>query len=348
MNKYYIQQAAQTLTPALFYSGIHQATRLFYSGMGHILMFHRVLPESNSLRIHNHQSLEVTPEILDRTISFFKKRSYDIISLDDLPARQASEKSKKKFVIFTFDDGYADNFEIAYPIFKKHNVPFTIYVTTGLPDGHAFLWWYLLEDLIVKNNSLDLNIFGKQTHYSTDTLKAKEITFNQLRSILAVADKAELETHKANMFGNYIDQNAQLTKSISMTWNQIEELSKDPLVTIGSHTVNHYPLKSLDADESKFELSESKKNIETKIKKEVKHFCYPIGSYSSREIALANECGYQTATTVNMSNFFGGHYNHPFALPRIMINALTTEKLLTLQVNGLLPFIRNKGRRVVA
>lgn len=345
MNKYYVQQAARTLTPALFYSGIHQITKPFYSGIGQILMFHRVLPKSNKLRIHNHESLEITPESLEGTIDFFRKRGYDFISFDDLP--QYQKPTKRKFVIFTFDDGYVDNFETAYPIFKKHRIPFTIYITTGLPDGHAFPWWYWLEDLIVKHESLELNINGKPTHFTTYTLKAKEITFNQVRSILAVANKNELEIYKKAMFGNYVDENAQLTKSISMSWSQIEELSKDPLVTIGSHTVNHYPLKSLTAEESKFELSEAKKIIESKIKKEVKHFCYPIGSYSPREIILANECGYQTATTVNMSNFSPEHFAHPFALPRIMVNALTTEKLLTLQVNGLLPFLRNKGRRVV-
>ena len=303
------------------------------------------MPESRTQRIHNHEGLEVSPELLESTISFFRKRDYDFISLDQLPEYQ--QANKKKFVIFTFDDGYLDNYEIAYPILKKHHVPFTIYVTTGLPDGHAFLWWYLLEDLILKNNSLELEMDGRSVKFKTGSHKEKEIAFNQVRSVLAVADKAGLDSYKTNMFGNFKNESAQLTQSLSMSWGQIEELAKDPLVTIGSHTVNHYPLKSLTEVESKFEMIECKKIIEAHIKKEVNHFCYPIGSYSQREVTLAGSCGYRSATTINMSNFFQDHFAHPFAIPRIMINALTTEKLLTLQVNGLLPFIRNKGRRIV-
>lgn len=347
MNKYYIQQAARVLTPALYYSGVHQLTRPFYSGIGSILMFHRVLPQSNKPRIHNHQGLEVSPESLEGTINFFKKRNYDFISLDNLDDYRIEKHTRKRFVVFTFDDGYVDNYEIAYPILKKHNIPFTVYITTGLPDGHAFLWWYLLEELILENKSLELELGGKFKTYNTNSLKEKEIAFNQVRSVLAVADAAELEIHKANMFRNYQARSRQLTQFISMSWSQIEELAKDPLVTIGSHTVNHYPLKSLSLNESNFELTESKKIIEAHITKEVLHFCYPIGSYSSREVTLTPSCGYRTATTTNMNNFFGDHFNHSFELPRIMINSLTTEKLLTLQVNGLLPCVRNFGKRVI-
>ncbi len=347
MNKYYIQKAARLLSPLLYHSGVHHLTKPRYSGMGHILMFHRVLATSIGPRIHNHEGLEVSPELLESTIRFFQKRHYDFISLDELPNYKNKQSTHKKFVVFTFDDGYVDNYEIAYPILKKHNVPFTIYITTGLPDGHAFLWWYLLETIILNNPSLELEMGGKHTRFVTGTLKEKEIVFNQIRSVLAVADKQALEFYKNTMFSLYKDVSDKITKALSMTWAQITELSLDPLVTIGSHTVNHYPLKSLSMAESKFEMAECKTIIEQHIKKEVRHFCYPIGSYSQREVNFAETCQYQTATTVNMSNFFAEHLSHRFALPRIMINALTTEKLLTLQVNGLLPCIRNKGRRVV-
>jgi peptidoglycan/xylan/chitin deacetylase (PgdA/CDA1 family) len=347
MNKYYLQQAARVLSPILYYSGLHGLTRPLYSGVGHILMFHRVVPSSDKPRIHNHQSLEVSPQLLESTIQFFRKRNYDFISLNKLNDYSGEKAGRRKFVVFTFDDGYLDNYELAYPIFKKYNIPFTIYVTTGLPDGHAFLWWYLLEELILNNDTLELDVQGERQIFRTGSLKAKEVVFNQVRSILAVANQSALEFHKSNMFHNYQKESEGLTKTLSMNWNQIEELSKDSLVTIGSHTVNHYPLKSLSEEQSKFELTESRRIIESHIKMPVNHFCYPIGSYSKREVSLAPTCGYETATTINMSNVAANNLEHPFALPRIMINALTTEKILTLQVNGLLPFIRNKGRRVV-
>src|SRR5438105_3082694 len=145
MDKFYLEQAAKILSPVLYYSQIHQLTKPIYSGLGQILMFHRVLPETDKLRIHNHKSLEVSPEYLENLIQFFKKENYRFVSLDDVMQRGSNSKAQKKFVVFTFDDGYVDNYTYAYPIFKKHNVPFTIYVATSLPDGNAVLWWYLLE-----------------------------------------------------------------------------------------------------------------------------------------------------------------------------------------------------------
>src|SRR5437868_5123786 len=122
MNKHYIEQGVKILSPLLYYSRVYLLARPIYSGLGQILMFHRVLPESGKLRIHNHKSLEVSPDHLENIILYFKKLDYDFISLDELSSRK--KKPRKKFVVFTFDDGYVDNYTYAYPIFKKHNVPF--------------------------------------------------------------------------------------------------------------------------------------------------------------------------------------------------------------------------------
>ena len=57
---------------------------------------------------------------------------------------------KKKFAVLTFDDGYTDSFDVIYPIFKKYQLPFGVYVVTDFPDRETILWWYMLEDLVLK------------------------------------------------------------------------------------------------------------------------------------------------------------------------------------------------------
>lgn len=348
MNKYYLEKAARLLSPPLYYSQLHLLTKPIYGGMGQILMFHRVLPDSGELRIHNHKSLEITPEHLENIIGFFKKRNYEFISLDELLAyKNPSSHSNRKFVVFTFDDGYVDNYLYAYPIFKKHNVPFTIYVATSLPDSKATLWWYLLEDIVVSRALLRMEVDGTEMTFRTESIKEKEMAFNKIRNWLALADEEKLSTFLKSLFRGSEEVIAAKTKELSLTWKQIHELSQDPLVTIGSHTVNHFPLDSLTSDKSTYEILESKKIIESYINKEVKHFCYPLGSHGKKEIEILAKTSYTTATTIKMANIFAENLNHPFALPRIMINSLTTEKILGLQVNGLLPALRNKFKRVV-
>lgn len=349
MNKYYLEKAAGILSTPLYYSQLHLLTKPIYGGMGHILMFHRVLPVSEKLRIHNHKSLEISPDRLEGIIEFFKKRNYDFISLDDLVAlkNSPSKKSERKFVVFTFDDGYVDNYLYAYPIFRKYHVPFTIYVATNLPDSTATLWWYLLEDIVVKRTSLRVDVDGTEMTFRTETVKEKEMVFNKIRNWLAVADEKSLSTLLSSLFRGSEDEIAAKTKELSLTWQQIQELSQDSLVTIGSHTVNHFPLNSLTAEKSTYEILESKKIIESQIAREVKHFCYPLGSYGTKEIEILGKTSYATATTIKMANIFAENLQHPLALPRIMINTLTTDKILSLQVNGFLPALRNKFKRVV-
>jgi len=347
MNKYYLEKAASILSPPLYYSQLHRLTSPIYGGMGQILMFHRVLPVSDRPRIHNHKSLEITPEQLERVIVFFKKRDYEFISLDDLSRRRGEFPGKRKFVVFTFDDGYVDNYQYAYPVFKKHNVPFTIYVATCLPDSQAVLWWYLLEDIVLNRGQLQLEVEGKKVSFRSETMKEKEIAFNKIRNWFALADEKRLLALVGSLFSGNEDAISAKTRELSLTWQQIIELSQDPLVTIGSHTVNHFPLDSLTTEKSTYEIAQSKKIIESHIDKEVKHFCYPLGSHGKKEIEILKNTTYTTSTTIKMANIFPENLEHPFSLPRIMINSLTTDKILSLQINGLLPALRNKFRRVV-
>jgi peptidoglycan/xylan/chitin deacetylase (PgdA/CDA1 family) len=311
-------------------------------------MFHRVLPNTGKLRIHNHKSLEITPEHLESIIRFFKKRNYEFITLDDLvPFLNSPQLSKRKFVVFTFDDGYVDNYLYAYPVFKKYNVPFTIYVATNLPDSKAVLWWYLLEDIIVSKAMVRLEVGGREMTFKTETIKEKEVAFNKIRSWFALADEKNLPALLHSLFRGMEDAIEEKTREVSLTWKQIYDLSQDSLVTIGSHTVNHLPLNSLSSEKSSYEILESKAILESRIQKEVRHFCYPLGSHGKKEIEILEKTSYATATTIKMANIFAENLSHPFSLPRIMINSLTDDKILSLQVNGFLPAIRNKFKRVV-
>jgi peptidoglycan/xylan/chitin deacetylase (PgdA/CDA1 family) len=347
MNKHYVEKAVKFVTPILYHSRVYELARPFYSGLGQVLMFHRVVPESGKLRIHNHKSLEVSPQYLENLIHQFKKLDYDFISLDEMMALKDKPKREKKFVIFTFDDGYVDNYAFAYPIFKKHQIPFTIYVATNMPDGKAILWWYLLEDLVVNNPRIELLFDNERFDFVTNTVAEKEIAFNEIRNRMAMADAATLRKLLNSLFAERWDQVEAKAVELALSWDQIRELSKDPLVTIGSHTVNHLPLNSLVREDSEFEIKKSKEIIELQIRKEVKHFCYPIGSFGEKEIDILRNTRYASATTIKMANIFQQNLDQPFALPRIMINSLTNDQILKLQITGLLPALRNKFKRVI-
>jgi peptidoglycan/xylan/chitin deacetylase (PgdA/CDA1 family) len=348
MGQYYQKILTKRFSPILNSCGIDNLTKSIYSGKGQILILHRVVPKLSKERIHNHLSLEISPEHLESIFVYFKEKNYDFIDLDALPVwLEANRKTKKKFVIFTFDDGYKDNLRFAYPEFKKHNIPFTIYITSSIPNRQAIIWWYILEDLVLKYDKIQYTFSVGSVNAKCLTHRAKERTFLHIRKLINMLNCMNLEKELTDFFSSFGYNILDHRVEMGLTWDEIAELVKDPIVSIGAHTLNHYNLRNLTKEQAFYEIMESKKILETKLNIKVKHFSYPFGEFGSREIDLVKQSNFLTATTTENANIFNNHLNHLFTLPRITINALTNKEVLNLQVNGFYPAILHKFRRVV-
>ncbi len=329
-------------------------TKPWYSGIGSILMFHRVCPEENRRRIGGASGLEVSPEYLERSVQYFLDNDYDLISLDRVAEILKGDKPAKKFIALTFDDGYADNFHFAYPVLKKYKVPFTIYVTTSFPEKSAILWWYLLEDFVLNNEEVAFEWEGQTSHFSCKNLSEKEFAYKSIHNFIAQKkSKVPLEDLLKAVLKNHTDGLYSKTKELALSWEQIRELSEDPLVTIGAHTVNHYPLSKLPDSEAEWEITESKVRLENQIGQKVEHFSYPFGTKEeagNREFEIAKRCGFSTVTTTRIGNIFTEHRHNVECLPRIPVNEKrdgSDVANLVLWLNGMLPGILNKFKKVV-
>ncbi|WP_460891926.1 polysaccharide deacetylase family protein [Rufibacter soli] len=320
-----------------------------YGGQGHILMFHSVVPQDNRLRISNN-FLEVSPGHLEKVILFFIRHGFDVLSLDQMHHRLSSQNSNGKFVVFTFDDGYLDNLEYGYPVFKKYNVPFAIYITTNFPDKKATIWWYPLEDIIRDQDHIQFKFKSEEYTFPCETEQEKNKAFIQIRALIQQCNEQDTPLLLKAIFDPFqIDLKAR-TAAMVLSWDQIIQLSKDPLVTIGAHTVSHYRLGALTRQEAKREIQESIAIIENQIKKKVEHFSFPFGTRNDvgeREFSLAKECNLKTAATTRSANVFIGHSRNLHALPRINIDMAMNEQELKDLTTGFTHFVTNRGKRVV-
>jgi peptidoglycan/xylan/chitin deacetylase (PgdA/CDA1 family) len=319
-----------------------------YSGLGHILMFHSVLPSSGKLRIAN-DSLEVTPEHLEFMIRFFREKAYDIIALDELPERLKSG-NPRKFVVFTFDDGYLDNLTFALPVFRKYQAPFTVYITTNFPDKKALIWWYPLEEILRENTEVAFTFNGKRYQFPAKNPAEKLESFIQIRDLIQRTPEAEVEPLVTTILNAYGKDGKSVSEKMAMNWEQVKTLAADPLVTIGAHTVNHYRLNTLTEEALKFEMAGSKKILETQLNRPVEHFSYPFGTRNDvgeREFKMAAACGFKTATTTRFGNIFEEYLEHLHALPRINIDGNVGEKELQGFLNGATQFATYRGKRVI-
>ena len=354
MNKKTIKRTVlKFLWPLLYHTKSHLISRLAYAGIGSILMFHRVCPAKGEIRIRGNAGMEVTPEYLEKLVQTLMEENYEFVSLDTVYDRLQEKHIGRKFIALTFDDGYADNLIHAYPILKKYNIPFTIYIVTSYPDGQLTPWWHPLEDLILKNDYLEFQEDEKTYKFNCAGLSEKETAFHSIRALLMGGPQADLLARVNKFFSQYDIDLSKTTKDLMLNWDQIIELSNTGIVTLGAHTVNHLALNRLTDENIKREVLDSKLRLESKLHKSIDHFSYPFGSseeVNEREFAIVKECGFKTSTTTRWGNVFQEHRDHKECLPRIPVNEkrdLHDVKFLRLSINGAIPCMINKFKRIV-
>lgn len=113
--------------------------------VGEVWMLHRVV-EQRSVKPEQ-RDLEVTPAWLEQKINDYRVKGWKFVSIDKLP-------KKGRWVCITFDDGYRDNYTLAYPLLKQLDVPFAVYVSTGFLDNHNEMWWYPGQQLAMSTDEL--------------------------------------------------------------------------------------------------------------------------------------------------------------------------------------------------
>jgi peptidoglycan/xylan/chitin deacetylase (PgdA/CDA1 family) len=127
-------------------------------------------------------------------------------------------------------------------------------------------------------------------------------------------------------------------------------MSRDPLVTIGGHTMNHKPLGKLTEEKIRQEIEGSVARIEEQIGKKVEHFSYPFGrrECGPREFAMVKEMGFKTAVTTRFTNIFPEHRDHLECLPRIYkIGEIPLERYLDVLTSGALSAMVYRFQRIV-
>ena len=165
----------------LYHTGAHRLLAPYTQGTGLIFTLHHVRPEpAEPKAFAPNRILEVTPEFLDAVLDQVEDAGLDVITLDEAVER-LEQSEAKRFVCFTFDDGYRDNLQYAYPMFKRRGLPFTLYVPTNYPDGHGELWWMALEEIVARtNDGIAVDRDGETWRLPTATPADQERAFEQV------------------------------------------------------------------------------------------------------------------------------------------------------------------------
>ena len=348
VNKTLIRAGLETL----FFSGAHLMMQPFVGGVGVILTLHHVRPRRMD-GFQPNRLLEVSPVFFAEVVLKLRRSRVDLVSLDEMHRRLTEGDFRRRFVCLTFDDGYRDVLQWAYPVLRKHEVPFALYIATSFPDRIGELWWLGLEAVIARNERIGLLMEGRERRFECGTISEKRESFEQLYWWLrSLETEDELRVVVRELCARYGVDLSALCGELCMGWGEITELARDPLVTIGAHTVNHFMLKKTPERVVRGEMEMGRAVLEAAIGNKPQHLSYPIGDETSagpREFALAAELGFKTAVTTRPGMIFPDHRDHLTALPRISLNGEFQQgRYVNVLISGAATAIWNGFRRVEA
>ena len=311
-----------TIFQAVHQSRLPRLLPRSFAGAGVIVALHRVRPERRSAFEPN-RSLEITPEFLDQTIQRVRAFGFDIVSLDEMLERLQSGSTSKRFLCFTLDDGYADNYHHAAPVFEAHRAPFSIYATTGFIDRTAIFWWMILEEVIGRNTSISLEIEGTTEQRSTVSIEDKYKAFNDFHQMFRALPAEACLAASKQLCDRYAIDPGQYCAEHSMTWDMARKITDRGLGTIEAHTETHLALSRQAADDIPAEIKRCCSRIVEETGRMPKHFAYPFGdpmAADEREFAILQSLPMATAVTTRTGMLWPKCAAALSALPRLPLN----------------------------
>jgi peptidoglycan/xylan/chitin deacetylase (PgdA/CDA1 family) len=303
--------------PVARFSGKREllAHGLFWSGLTHFL---GSLPERDSLLVLNYHRIgasedddfdpalfSATASELDEQVSYLK-RNHEMVTLEEALAfvdRGLRSERRRCRVLLTFDDGYLDNYEAAFPILRSQGVQGVFFLATEIVGSSSVPWWdhvaYLMKT-------------ARQRRFRLAYPVSWLVDIDQSGLRASLREVLKLYKNPANTDpGRFISELGDQTRGASLpqtrrrflNWEEAREMIAGGMA-IGSHTHSHSVLSQLDLERQRQELAGSRALLRKHLGIEADALAYPVGSpvsFSDETRQLAQEVGYRAAFS-----FYGG------------------------------------------
>jgi len=238
------------------------------------------------------------PALLRRALGLFRRRRYELVALGELFQRLRGEGAPlKRAVAFTIDDGYAEQAEVAGPLFAEFDCPVTTFVTTGFLDGNLWFWWDRISWVLRMTTRTTLSLSLDQdpivlTWNSAETRAAACASFVERCKVTPDAEKHAAITRLAEAAEVDLPETPP-PDCAPMTWDQLR-VGEIGGMTFGPHTVTHPILSMTDDAQSRREIVDSWTRLQAEAVGPVPVFCYPNGGWADfgpREVATLRTVG---------------------------------------------------------
>jgi peptidoglycan/xylan/chitin deacetylase (PgdA/CDA1 family) len=309
-NSLYKQNIKRLLYFLIYYTGLLHLSIMILKKIkkehsAAVLNYHRIVENNINGFLFKSDTIHHNVKLFKREISFINKW-FNIISMDELIDRLAKKKNfDKPSMAITFDDGYRDNYTLAYPILKQYNLPATIYLISGLIGTTQKVWLDEVDFALLTTTEEKLefpSLFGDEIVDLLSIQDKQKVNIkigeklkrvenkNKLRLIEELCDRLKVSR---NSFSN--------NDRVMMNWEEVKEMNENK-IAFGAHTHSHPILTQLPLKEAKNEISISKQIVEKELNTQVNHFAFPNGSSLDFDEELKQFCidlGFRSIATGN-------------------------------------------------
>ena len=267
-----------------------------------ILTYHRVLPFTDSRRRTEQPGMITTPEGFRSNINAMLRIGAQPSTIEAWHKQKYTQARQPKLSFaITFDDGWLDNYQYAYPILKQYNIPSMVFLVSHFINSDQVFWPERLIALVLDTHKADKTFFQ---HKSFKWLTELDLNYNFDQSITPSIEEVDRIICAVKKHYNDNEINQKIDSCLPLSINQpainmprrqilnqdeIEEMMQSGLVSFGSHTVNHLRLNTISEKELENEIVNSKSALETMLKEKVDTFCYPNGDQSEAANQIVHE-----------------------------------------------------------
>lgn len=302
-----------------------------------VLMYHRIAtPDTDPWQ------LTVSPENFEKQLQLLAKMNITI-SANELAEQLRGGKLRKKSIVVTFDDGYADNYTTALPLLKKWGIPATIFVTSQNIGRQKEFWWDELERILMHTPqlpaTLSLPIKGApflfnlhQDSSLTEELREKH------KGWIAAENSPSLRTQLYTQLWEQLSplpnaEQQQLLEVLRswagiaetprpayccMSGEQLKEMAATEGMTLGGHTITHPALNYYSQEQQQLEIQGGQQFLEQFTDYPVTLFAYPSGKYNRSSVEALKQSGFNAAFTTEQAMVT--KKANPFELSRVQVN----------------------------
>jgi len=208
------------------------------------------------------------------------QKDFRPMTLRDLLTADEHGNVPKNAIVITFDDGYSDFADVAFPILKSEGVPATLFITAGFVNGDIWLWPDKIKYLVSVCSQEDLTRIGSLTQNTVVGVDKKK-NWNSICDYCITLDNKKIENFINDMAVatgvQFPKEPPDIYKAVS--WSKLREFVEFGL-DIGNHSLTHPILTKLDEYELIEEINKSRELIKNNLSIDPSVFCYPNGKVS--------------------------------------------------------------------